>query len=67
MHELLTRIFHRRGDLQNLSFVLLFRFSAGSRFCAPKPARMQSPETLVASAKRQRLVGSKLSNNKRTN
>ena len=36
----------RRGDVQTWSFVLLFKFSAGWQFCAPKPARTQSPKTL---------------------
>jgi hypothetical protein len=30
------------------SFVLLFKFSADRQFCAPKPARTQSPKPLAA-------------------
>jgi len=37
----------RRGDVQTWSFVLLFKFSADRQFCAPKPARTQSPKTLT--------------------
>ena len=38
----------RRGNEQTWSFVLLFKFIAGWYFSVPKPARTQSPTTLVA-------------------
>ena len=34
--------------MQTWSFVLSIKFSAGRQFCAPKPARTQSPRTLAA-------------------
>jgi excinuclease ABC subunit B len=37
--------------VQTWSFVLLFKCSAGGQFCAPKPARTQSPKTVTGSGK----------------
>ena len=41
----------RRGVVQTWSFVLLINFSNKLKLCAPKPARTQSPKTLVATLK----------------
>ncbi|RDC56530.1 hypothetical protein DU508_13165 [Pedobacter chinensis] len=38
----------RRADVQTWSLVLLFKFSVGRQYSAPKPARMQSPKPLCA-------------------
>ena len=37
--------------MQTWGFVFLFKFSEGCQFCAPKPARTQSPKTLNAIAR----------------
>jgi hypothetical protein len=42
----------RRGAVQTWSFMLLFKFSASIKFCAPKPARTQSPR--LASIKEEK-------------
>jgi len=38
--------------VQTWSFVFLFKFSAGQKFYAPKPARTQSPKTLAVIVER---------------
>jgi len=42
----------RRGDVKTWSFVLLFKFSTGRQFSAPKPARTQSPKSLCVMQKK---------------
>ncbi len=38
------------ADMQTWNFVHLMNFSNKLKFCAPKPARTQSPKTLAATA-----------------
>src|SRR5690606_6320297 len=42
------------------SFVFLFKFSAGQKFYAPKPARTQSPRTLAVSLKNKTMTDKSL-------
>jgi len=50
---LVTRILRQAADKQTCSFVLLMNFSNKLKLCVPKPARTQSPKTLVGILKKK--------------
>jgi hypothetical protein len=47
----IIKVLRQMGDAQTWSFVLRIKFSDGWHFCAPKPARTQSPKTLTVMKK----------------